>query len=247
MHCPKTYVLYFQQLLPLSECDAKDGRLVGHLLMDLVESKPDDLAHAIRAFANCMAMLRDCGFPMGECLVALIIASAHSPSDSFAAESESRSVILSPTSVTTEQAAAIGIMVARRLRSTRMPATALRKVVNTSAVLQTLKASYVWFVPMLEVLTVHEAKQAPRPILGTRLSSIVAAEAPNSNVEADEANEESSFSSVVWLNAHTPAASTALFPLFRIARAQQCHTRHGRTGAGACGCPCERGRRRTAQ
>jgi hypothetical protein len=149
-------------------------------------------------------------------------------------------------SVTLEQAAAIGSMVARSLRSAHVPATALMKVVNKNAVLRTMTSSYVWFVPMLEVLTVHKAKQARRLTLGKRLSSIVAAEAPSLNVEADEADEESSFSSVVLHHPHKLAASTGLFPLFGL-RAQQCHTCHRRTGAGACGCPCERGRRGTAQ
>jgi hypothetical protein len=82
-----------------------------------------------------------------------------------------------------------------------------------------MKSSYVWFVPMLEVLTVHKAKQARRSTLGKRLSSIVAAEASSCNVEADEADEERSFSSVVWLNAITLGASTRLaVPPFRIAR-----------------------------
>jgi hypothetical protein len=191
-------------------------------------------------------MLRDCGFAhIADMLVRLLSADVQGgPDDEHTPQQDAA---CDPASVTVEQAAAIGSMVARSLRSAHMPAMALRNVVNKYAVLRTLKSSYVWFVPMLEVLTIHEAKQARRPTLGKRLSSIVAAEAPNSNVEADEADEESSFSSVVWLNAHTPAASTALFVLFRIARAQQCHTRHRRTGAGACGCPCKRGRRRTAQ
>jgi len=270
---PATHQHYFQQVLPLAKCDAGDGRVIGHMLVDLVSRNPKDLAHAIREFAYRTAMLRDSGFAhIGEMLARLLSTDVQGvPDDDTTAipsspvktaafvsilapsthgESEhtrQQDAACDPASVTVKQAAAIGSMVARSLRSAQIPATALRKVVNKDAVLRTMKSSYVWFVPMLEVLTVHKAKQARRSTLGKRLSSIVAVEAPSSNAEADEADEESSFSSVVWLNAHTPAASTALFVLFRIARAQQCHTRHRRTGAGACGCPCKRGRRRTAQ
>ena len=247
---PATLLQYFQQVRPLAKCDVEDGRVVGHMLVDLVSRNPKDLAHAIREFAYRTAMLRDSGFAhIGEMLARLLSTDVHGGSDEDTTAIPSPTVataavgsILAPSthgdsehmpqqgaacdpaSVTVEQAAAIGSMVARSLRSAHMPAMALRNVVNKYAVLRTLKSSYVWFVPMLEVLTVHEAKQARRPTLGKRLSSIVAAEAPNSNVEADEADEESSFSSVVWLNAHTLAASTALFPLFRIARSTVSHS-----------------------
>jgi len=261
---PSTQQLYFQQVRPLAKCDAEDGRVVGHMLVDLASSNPKDLPHAIREFANRTAMLRDCGFAhIGEMLARLLkggldddTTAIPSPTVTSVAAAVVSILVPStprqdaacdPASVTVEQAAAIGSMVARSIRSAPMPATAaLRKVVNTYAVLRTMKSSYVWFVPMLEVLTVHKTTQARRSTLGKRLRSIVAAEAPSSSVEADEADEESSFSSVVWLNAHTLAASAALFPVFGLC-AQQCHARHRRTGAGACGCPCERGRRRTAQ
>jgi hypothetical protein len=242
---PSTQQLYFQQVRPLSKCDAEDGRVVGHMLVDLVSSNPKDLPHAIREFAYRTAMLRDCGFAhIGDMLARLLSTDVHSGSDddtraipsptvataavgsilapSTHGDSEhmpQQGAACDPASVTVEQAAAIGSMVARSLRAAQMPATALRKVVNTSAVLRTMKSSYVWFVPMLEVLTAHKAKQARRPTLGKRLSSIVAAEAPSLNVEADEADEESSFSSVVWLDAHTLASRVScIVPPFRSAR-----------------------------
>jgi hypothetical protein len=73
MSAPVTQQLYFQQLLPLGDCDAEDGRFVGHMLMAVVDSKPKDLPHAIRTFANQMAMLRECCCPrIGDMLVALL-------------------------------------------------------------------------------------------------------------------------------------------------------------------------------
>jgi hypothetical protein len=256
---PSTLQRYFQHVRPLAKCDAEDGRVVGHMLVDLVSSNPKDLPHVIREFAYRTAMLRDCGFAhIGDMLARLLSADVQGgPGDDTTAipstpvETAAAVSILAPSahgdlehtpqqdaacdsaSVTVEQAAAIGSMVARSLRSGQMPATALRKVVNKHAALRTMKSSYVWFVPMLEVLTVHKAKQARRSTLGKRLSSIVAAEAPSLNVEADEADEERSFSSVVWLNPHTLAASAALLSLFGV-RAQQRHSCHRRTVAGAC-------------
>jgi hypothetical protein len=229
---PSTLLQYFQQVRPLAKCDAGDGRVVGQLLVDLVSSNPKDLPHAIREFAYRTAMLRNCGFAhIGDMLARLLSADVHGGPDDDATAIVSPTVataavvsILAPSthgdlehtpqqeaacdpaSVTVEQAAAIGSMVARSLRSAHVPATALRTVVNKCAVLRTMTSSYVWFVPMLEVLTMHKATQARRSTLGKRLSSIVAAEAPSSNVEADEADEESSFSSVVCM-AQCPYAS----------------------------------------
>jgi hypothetical protein len=212
---PSTLQRYFQQVRPLAKCDAEDGRIVGLMLVDLASSNPKDLPRAIREFAYRTAMLRDCGFAhIGDMLARLLGADVQSgPDDDTTAipsilapsthgDSEhtpQQDAACDPASVKVEQAAAIGSMVARSLRSAHMPATALRKVVNKYAVLRTMTSSYVWFVPMLEVLTVHKAKQARRSTLGKPLSSIVAAEAPSSNVEADEADEESSFSSVVCM------------------------------------------------
>ncbi len=256
---PATLLEYFQQVRPLAKCDAEDGRVVGLMLVDLVNSNPKDLPHAIREFTYRTAMLRNCGFAhIGDMLVRLVSTDVHGGSDDDTTAVPSQTVataavvsILAPSthgdlehtlqqeaacdpaSVTVEQAAAIGSMVARSLRSAHIPATALRKVVNKFTVLRTMKSSYVWFVPMLEVLTRHKTMQARRSTLGKRLRSIVAAEAPSLNVEAGDDDEESSFNSVVWLNAHMLGASTALFALFGL-RAQQCHNHHRSTIAGAC-------------
>ncbi len=43
---PATLQKYFQQILPLEKCDAEDGRVVGQLLVDLVNSNPKE-KHAI--------------------------------------------------------------------------------------------------------------------------------------------------------------------------------------------------------
>ena len=101
MHPPKSYLLYFQQLRPLSKCVAGDGRVVGHLLIDLIESKPTDQTYAVRTFSNRMAMLRECGFRIGAFLVALLSpehASVTPPQSNVLGEPQD------PAAVTEEQA-----------------------------------------------------------------------------------------------------------------------------------------------
>jgi hypothetical protein len=72
MRTVATTQLYFLKLLPCSQCTAQDGRDAGHQLMDLVETKPDDLAHAVRMFAIHMAMFRECALAhIGDMLAAL--------------------------------------------------------------------------------------------------------------------------------------------------------------------------------
>ena len=172
MHPPKTYKLYFQQIRPVAKCDAEDGRIVGHLLMDLaVETKPKELAHAIRGFANRMAMLRECGLcHIGDMLVAMLAAGALSNSEHAPLEKTA----CDPASTTVAQAAAIGGMLAERARSGSVAATAVHQAVGSLAVLRTLKAQHAWFVPMLEVLLVPpEAAEFPPRRIMRRLSTMV--------------------------------------------------------------------------
>jgi hypothetical protein len=201
MKFPKSQQLYFLQLLPLSECKADDGRVAGHLLMDLIEKKRDNQALAIRAFVNCMAMLRECGFRMGEFLVALISARASSFSETCTA------VLQDPASVTNEQAAAIGRKLASTLCQPPATAVAVRKAVDLHSVLRTMRSRYAWFVPMLEVLLVVQATERRRSTSSRRLSSLVVPD-PEQTATAEsrihvepnaEGADDGSFDSVVWV------------------------------------------------
>jgi hypothetical protein len=203
MHPPKTYVLYWQQLRPIAECDADDGRVVGRLLLDLVDSKPTDLAHEIRTFANRMAMLRECSCShIGAMLVHLLTVEVQSGPD----ENDSASVVLSPSSVTEEQAIAIGRAIASSVKRSDMPATALRRLLQSNSVLRAMKSQYVWFFPMLEVLTDDEAPQGRGSVLQEmkRLSTILTTKsnvAPSDVSHITSDAEEINFSSVVRLGA----------------------------------------------
>ena len=144
--------LYFQQLRKLNECNAEDGRLVGHQLMDLVDRKPRDVAKAIRAFAFHSAMLRDSGFRNIGFLLVALARDHHGPqngsvtlADPGPHASEDGPIASDDAgTVTPEQAARLG----RLLASPK----ALGKVVRSCAVLRDMKARYEWFVPMIEAI-----------------------------------------------------------------------------------------------
>jgi hypothetical protein len=186
---PATLQLYFQQIRPLAKCTAEDGRIVGHLLMDLVNSKPNELAPAIREFANRTAMLRECGYRhIGDMLVAMLATHARSDSEHVPTED----AIDCPASITAEQATALGgkLMAARAHPS--QVATALQQVVDLHSILRTMKTQHVWFLPMLEVLlALPEAADSRRPTITRRLTASVA---PQSTVDA---SSNANFASVV--------------------------------------------------
>jgi hypothetical protein len=168
--------LYFQQILPLTKCVAENGRLVGHLLLDLVKSKPKDLAHAIREFANRMAMLRECGFGhIGDMLVAMLEAGAHSDSEQ-APPAAAHLAAQDAACVMAEQATDIGRRLATRTRSSLAPASELCELVDLHAIFRTMK-KYAWFVPMLEVLLAPPESELRRPSIMRRLSAVVNPEA----------------------------------------------------------------------
>ena len=201
MQVPQSVQRYFQQIRPLSACDAEDGRIVGRMLKKLVESKPKDLAHALRTFANNTAMLRDSGFRhIGVMLEHLLLADA-----SGVAVSDAAIMALDPSSVTENQAIAIGGIIASSVRRSHMPRTALKRIVESHPVLRAVTLGHEWFVPMLEVLTAREV--ASRPSLFVRRSSSIATAevhvaAKVNNAAQDGADVAGSFSSAVTASPH---------------------------------------------
>jgi hypothetical protein len=213
MRNPQTIQRYFQHVRPLSECNAEDGRVVGHLLVMLVEGNTKELAHAIRTFVNCTAMLRNCSFcQIGAMLVPLL--QLLTPADAAGSCDDAAGVAADPASVTEKQAMALGSAIASRVHSAHAQATALHQVVTSHAVLRAMKSDYAWFVPMLEVLTVPKSAEPRRPTFVRRLTAIVAANNTGANVPMaliDEALSNAdatdvvtrSFSSMVWLCTHS--------------------------------------------
>ncbi len=204
---PTTVQRYFQQIRPIAQCDAEDGRVVGHMLHDLVSSEPKDPPRAIREFAHRTAMLRECGLAhIGDMLARLLSADVRGQPDRTraipSAPVPTTAVGLDLSSLTEEQAIAIGAAIALSVREADMPATGLKRAVKSHAVLRAMKSKYVWFAPMLETIMAHTAAEARGSLWMKRLSSRIASVAPRDAASsADRAEEESGFSSVVRLGA----------------------------------------------
>jgi hypothetical protein len=178
------------------------------MLVNIMSSNPKDPARAIREFANCTAMLRDCGFAhVGDMLAELLSADGQGGHDNDATAIPSSPVAttalgLDPSSLTEKQAIVIGSAISSSLHQAHALAAGLNKAIKSHGVLQAMKSEYVWFVPMLEVVMAHKAAQ-PRGSMvmkGSR-SSISPVASRDAASRADTAEEESGFSSVVRLGA----------------------------------------------
>ena len=220
---PTTLQRYFQQIRPLAQCDAGDGRVVGQLLVDLASNKPKDLARAIREFVDRTAMLRDCGFAhIGDMLAQLLSADVQGrPDDTTVIQSTpvmTTAIGLEPSSLTEKQAVAVGGAIASCVRQAQALAAGLKMVTKSHAVLQAMKSEYAWFMPMLEAIMAHKAAQPRGSVVMNRLRSSILVASSDVALHADAADEESGFSSVVRLGAHgprlavCPLASDALMP-----------------------------------
>ena len=210
---PRTLLFYFQQIRPLANCSAEDGRVVGHMLHDLVRRKPKDLPHAIREFVNRTAMLRGCGFAhIGDMLARLLTADVQA--DVRARPEEGTTATpsapvptttggLDPSLLTKEQAIAIATAIVLSLHEHGVPAAGLKRVVKSHAALRAMESEYAWFVPMLEVILASKAAEPRRSTYSMkRLRSRIQSVAPSKKASnADGADEESSFSPVVRLGA----------------------------------------------
>jgi hypothetical protein len=204
---------YFQQIRPIEKCAAEDGRVVGHMLHDLVSRKPKDLPRAIREFAHRTAMLRECGLAhIGDMLARLLSADVQAKSYDGtsaipSAPVPTTAVGLDPSSLTAEQAIAIGAAI---VHEAEMPATGLKRVVKSHAVLRAMNSKYLWFAPMLETIMAHKAAVPRGSLLMKRLSSSIVSVAPRDAASsADGAQEESGFSSVVTVPRTTVRAFAA--------------------------------------
>ena len=150
------YQQYFQHVRPLAKCTADDGQSVGHMLMHLVNGKPNDLSHSICQFASRTAMLRDCSFRHIGAMLARLLTF-----DTESGHNDGPIVALDPSSVTEKQATAIGSWLGSKVLASRESAT-LTKVLNSQAVLRTMMLQYDWFAPMLEALTTDTADRRRR-------------------------------------------------------------------------------------
>jgi hypothetical protein len=203
---------YFQQIRQIAQCDAEDGRVVGHMLHDLVSSKPEDLPRAIREFVNRTAMLRGCSLAhIGDMLTHVLSTDVQvdaqagpeeDPTAPAFAPVPTTTVGRDPSSVTEQQAIAIGTAIVLSLHEHGVPAAGLKRVVRSHAALRAMESEYAWFVPMLEVILERKAAGPRRSTVLMRLRSSISSVAPSDEASnADGADEESSFTPVVRLGA----------------------------------------------
>jgi hypothetical protein len=187
------------------------------MLIDRVRRDPKDLPLAIREFANRTAMLRDCGFAhIGAMLARLLSADGQGRPDDDATAIPSAPVTTAGSNrsaLTEKQAIAIGCAIASSVHEAHAPAAGLKTAVRSHAVLQAMQSEYAWFVPMLEVVMAHKAAERRGSVNMNRLRSLRSSIAPVAPIDvasdADAADEESGFSSVVCspfsLCAHVPS------------------------------------------
>jgi hypothetical protein len=222
LHC------YFQQLVPLAECNAEDGRVVGNLLMDLVRTRSKDrldlatkskdclgLAHAIRTFAAHTTMLRECGFRhIGDMFVALFTTDIRNPTERTA---EHAAIFEpDPALVTQEQARAVGSSLALMIHRSAAAVVvgALDEIMESYAVLRTMKLTHVWFLSVLDAIITRTSVNLRRASAAglhrlasfkTQASWKVVPEQPQAtvvaatvlNVKASVVHDGDSFTSVV--------------------------------------------------
>jgi hypothetical protein len=153
-------------------------------------------------------MLRECGLAhIGDMLARLLRADVQGKSYDGtsaipSAPVPTTAVGLDPSSLTEEQAIAIGAAIVLSVREADMPATGLKRVVKSHGVLRAMNSKYGWFAPMLETIMAHKAAEPRGSLWMKRLSSRLASVAPRDAASsADGAEEESGFSSVVRLGA----------------------------------------------
>jgi hypothetical protein len=109
---------------------------------------------------------------------------------------------LDPSSLTKEQAIAIGTAIVFSFREHDVLTAGLKRVVKSHAALRAMESKYAWFVPMLEVILERKTAGPRRSTVLMRLRSSISSVAPSDEASnADGADEESSFTPVVRLGA----------------------------------------------
>ena len=131
--------------------------------------------------------------------------------------------VCDPACTTTEQATAIGGMLAasvlssgavpahrdgaaspRGSHSSVMLSAVLHHAVDSHSILRTMKAQHAWFVPMLEVLSASSSDAAlPRPIVGgSRPRQLTTTVSPESPIVTPPSRTQSSTSFDAWCAPH---------------------------------------------
>jgi hypothetical protein len=178
MRMPYLIQTYFVQLKPLSQCDAADGVLLGHLLSDLLETTHGPKrATAIRMFKQQAAALRGCGFAHLDIMLTSIVEESvvfqlGLGLRKFKTVAVPEVVATDPAVITTTAAVLIGHGFESTLRMSATPAAAVDDLVRKYLALGAMAQRHEWFQPML--VTIAKRRMASAP-LGLKLRLAIGA------------------------------------------------------------------------
>lgn len=169
MQLPYKIQTYFLQLRPPSGATAADGVLLGHLLVDLIEtSKRPERALAISRFVSRTAMLRECGLANLDAMIQGIVdENIFSQLGSSLGARKFRTVYVpevvatDPLRLTQAAAAQIGHGFESVLRISPTADEAVDSLLKTYPVLGVTAQWHEWFRPML--LQVAKRRMASTP------------------------------------------------------------------------------------
>jgi hypothetical protein len=169
---------YFLQIVPPMSATAADGMLLGHLLMDLVETtKVPERATAIRMHVERTAVLRECGFAhldafLGGIFDERLLFTLGLGFRKFKTISVPEVVATNPAVVTAGGAALMGKGLESIVRMSSTPAEAMDELLRKYPALKGMADRHVWFQPLLETIAKRRRAAAP---LGLRLRLAVGA------------------------------------------------------------------------
>lgn len=130
---------------PISDCDASDGWIVGHMLMDARASvRRRDRLSAATEFMSRVEMLRDCPFPHLRPLLLACVANKY--------RRTRHTATLDPRLLTEEEAITIGCGFAGIILSNSRPTMAVEEMLRTYPALSTLASEISYVGPILEVI-----------------------------------------------------------------------------------------------
>ncbi len=181
MELPQSMLKYFMQVEPPSEFTAADGAILGHLLMDLVETtKLPVRATAIRMFVERTALLRECSFAhldafIGGIFEERLLFTLGLGFRKFKTVSVPEVVATIPAMVTAGGAALMGKGLESIVRMSATPAEAIDELIGKYPALKVMGDQHVWFRPLLEAIAKRRVASAPlglkaRLVLGAGLS-----------------------------------------------------------------------------
>ena len=143
-----TLQVYFQQLRDACDCTAKDGRLVGSMIMDSIRDIPNaEVGSAIQNFMDRTAMLRALEFPHFNMLLAAAVSAGLSKTESPAAV-----LAADAASISEADAQRLGLSLSATLLNSVSAAAAVDAFIQKHPVLRTICNTYAWLKPLFQVV-----------------------------------------------------------------------------------------------